>query len=180
MKRFLQLSLLLAGISWMTATTSCQKEYNATTADDTIKTRNPFQGTFTCTINGEIFTADSKTFSDVTVEGVRTLSLSAMRYNYDRDPQIYKVMTFTITPYEGTKGYPISGWGVSAVYMDVQKNPADTRTYNAKVIDESSNINMTSDATNFTGTFNFELKPVGSSNDSFNLKVTNGTFDLPK
>jgi|GEM_PF-2009837 len=181
MKRFLQLSLLLAGISWMTATTtSCQKEYNANPADDTIKTRNPFQGGFTCYINGELFTADSKTFNDVTVEGVRTISFSAMKYNYDRDPQIYKLMTFTISPYEGTKGYPINGWGISAVYTDAQKDPSATRVYNAKVIDESSNISLTSDASNYAGTFNFEMKPVGASSDSFNLKVTDGKFDLPK
>ena len=164
----------------MTATTSCQKEYNANTADDTIKTRNPFQGNFTCYINGEIFTADSKTFSDITVEGVRTVRFSAMRFNYDRDPEIYKVMTFTLSPYEGAKGYPINGWGISAVYTDAKKDASATVVYNAKVIDESSNITLTSDASNYAGTFSFELKPTGASTDSFNLKVTNGTFDLPK
>jgi hypothetical protein len=179
MKRFLQFSLLIAGVSLMTVTSSCQKDYNATTADDTIKTRNPFLGDFTCIMNGEQFVADFKSFSDVTFEDTRTISIVAEKFSYDRDPEVSQVFTLTITPYEGPKSYPLNGWSVRASYND-RKKDGGTINYNGKVTDESAFIKLNSDGAAYNGNFAFELKPVGATNDSFNIIITNGEFNLPK
>lgn len=179
MKRFLQFSLLIAGVSLLTATSSCQKDYNATTANDTIKTRNPFLGDFTCSMNGESFVADFKSFSDVTFEGTRSVSFVGEKFSYDRDPEVSQIISLSISPYEGPKNYPLNGWGITATYTDRKKDGL-TKVYRGKVLDESTSINVTADGNGFTGNFAFEFKPVGSTSDSFNIIITNGQFNLPK
>lgn len=173
-KTILSLLAVITGITWLTFSTSCQKDYNATTADDTMIVRNPMQGQFSCLLNGIYYEADLKYYWDT----AGTLSISTERFSPDKSERVYKTLAFTIHPYELPGTYKTSSGKVQGAYVNVDSFQTDN--YYIVSVDTFENVTVTDNSGSVKGNFFFTLRPVGATDDSQDIKVTNGAFDIPK
>lgn len=177
MKKILQLALVCAGIGLFAAATSCSSEYDAmpeVPGRDTIK--NPLRGDFTAMVDGVNFVANSKSVSDMTVGGVRSLSISGVMDSKTKDPSTFQSITLSINNYQGPGAYPIQS-GTAGTYLTVYQG--ESTTYLAKSGDTAAVIIITQDAPNVKGTFDFVVAP-GGMGTSDNHSVSGGSFDIPK
>ncbi len=177
MRKIVQLALTCAGLGLFTGATSCGTDYDATPeieGKDTIKNR--LRGEFKAMIDGVQFIADSKVIQDYMVNDMRTISLSAVQDNYNKDPKIFSSITISISNYVGPGEYPIR-FDVAGVYTNVDSS--GTHSYYAQASDSSlSVINITSDADKLEGTFSFVTKSTGTGGAP--IYITNGSFNVPK
>lgn len=177
MKKILQLAFVCAGFGILTAATSCSSVYDATPeipGRDTVK--NAMRGDFTAIVDGVNFVANWKYASDVTVDGVRTISLSGIMDSQTKDPTTNQTITLSITNYAGPNTYPIQ-MGTAGTYTVLDKGVATT--YLAKTGDTTATITITGDQGNLKGSFNFVTAPNGLG-EADNHPVTAGSFDVPK
>src|SRR6218665_3440054 len=118
MKKIFQLALVCAGMGIIAASnSSCSSVYDATPAvpgRDTMK--NPLRGSFTATVDGVEFVANSKYVSDQTFGGIRTLTISGVMDSKAKDPKNNQTISLSITNYEGPKTYLIQS-GTAGTYI---------------------------------------------------------------
>jgi len=178
MKKFLQLVMVCAGVGIVSLSTSCStKDYDAGPTfpgRDTIK--NSMRGDFTANINGVAFKAENKYASDITQGGVRSISISGVMDSYDKDPKNNQTISLYIANYTGPNTYVIQN-GVAGSYINMEENVPTT--YLAKTGDTVALIQITSDAGNLQGKFNFVVAPNGLGTAD-NISITDGSFDVPK
>mgnify|MGYP001191877382 CR=1 FL=1 len=177
-KVVLSLVIVMTAIGWLTFSTSCQKEYNATVLDDTVDVRNPMQGTFTCIVGGAPFTGNMKYYSDTTMEDIRFLSVSAQQFSANMSPRVYQNMSFSIIYYEGPGTYKTEGMFVTGGYSKVDSYSVEN--FSVVNVDTFSSVTITEDSENLSGTFFFTLRPVGELDNSKDINVVSGEFSLPK
>lgn len=177
MKKIFQLAFVCAGFGILTMAASCSSNYDATPdipGRDT--TKNAMRGDFTAIVDGVNFTANWKYTSDVTMNGVRTISISGIMDSKVKDPQTNQTISLTITNYMGPGTYPIQ-LGTAGMYTNMVDGVATS--YLAKTGDSAAVITITADQGNMQGTFNFVTAPNGLG-DADNHPVTAGSFDVPK
>lgn len=178
MKKIFQFALVCAGVGIIAASnSSCSSEYDATptvAGRDTIK--NPLRGSFTATLDGVEFVANSKYVSDQTVSGIRTLTISGVMDSPNKNPETNKTISLSITNYQGPKTYPIQ-LGTVGTYINLDKSVPTP--YLAKTGDTTYLITITKDQGDVEGSFNFVVAPNGlGSADNHN--VNNGSFSISK
>jgi len=179
MKKIFPLALIFAALAVFSV--SCSTKYDASPqvpGKDT--TRNPFQGDFTATINGVQFTADTKYFTDQSHDNIRSISISGVQDNYDKDPTTNKTIVITIPDYTGPHAYAVDGGfsgGATATYIVMDSGVVTT--YMAKPNDTLSVVNITNGGDKWEGTFNLVVAPNGTGDDD-NYTITNGSFSIPK
>ncbi len=177
-KVILSIVIVMTALSCLTFTTSCQKEYNANTLDDTAVVRNPMQGTFTCIVGGAPFTGNMKYYSDTSIEDVRVLSVSAQQFSPNMSPYVYQTMAFSISFYEAPGTYKADGIYVTGAYTSV--DTYSVNNYAIVNVDTVSNITITENGSNIAGTFFFTIRPAGATSDSMDIQVQSGEFNIPK
>ncbi|MFT4061769.1 MAG: VCBS domain-containing protein [Edaphocola sp.] len=176
MKKFLQLSLLCAGLGIATLSSSCTSEYDATpgvAGRDTISTY--LRGDFTATVDGESFVAFTKSAEITSDNDVRTLTVVGQMDSEDKDPNSNKTLYLYITNYQGAGSYPIAS-GVSGTYQVLEDGVSTS--YLAKGNDTTALIIVNSDNGTVSGTFNFTVAPNGTGTSN-NHSVVDGKFSIP-
>lgn len=176
MRKILQLGLVCAGIGIIAAASSCSKPYNAAPYPGQDTTKNTFRGSFTATIDGEAFSAENKWASDVTDNGLRTITVSGVMDSKAKDPSTNQTISLSISDYKGPGSYPIV-FGTAGSYIVLDKGTPTS--YLAKTGDTLALIQITNDAGTIDGTFNFVVAPNGIG-ESDNHNVNNGAFSVPK
>lgn len=176
MRKILQLGLVCAGIGIIAAASSCSKPYNAGPYPGQDTTKNSFRGTFTATIDGEAFSAENKWASDVTNNGLRTLTVTGVMDSKAKDPSTNKTISLSINDYKGPGFYPIQ-FGTAGSYIILDKSTPTS--YLAKTGDTLALIQITNDAGTVDGNFNFVVAP-GGIGESDNHTISNGAFSVPK
>ncbi|RYZ40054.1 MAG: hypothetical protein EOP49_29810 [Sphingobacteriales bacterium] len=178
MRKILQLALICTGIGIVAASgTSCSSVYDATPAvpgRDTIK--NPLRGTFTATLDGVEFVANSKYVSDQTINGTRTLTVTGVMDSPNKDPETNKTLSFTITNYEGPKTYEIQS---NVVGLYVYQEKGVSTSFLARNGDPAWTVTITKDQGDVEGTFNWVVAP-GGVGTADNHNVSNGSFSISK
>jgi len=179
MRKIFPLALVFAAVSLLSI--SCSTDYDASpevAGKDTI--RNPFQGDFTAIVNGVQFTADTKSFTDNTVNNIRSVSFSGTQDSYNKDPKTNSTITVVIPNYTGPHSYAVDG-GMSGggTGMYIAMDSGTTKNYVAKPNDSLSVINITSDGDKWEGSFNFVAAPSGSG-DADNIIISQGSFSIPR
>jgi len=175
MKINTHLSLAVIAIAFFMS--SCSTTYDATPqipGKDTI--RNPFQGDFTATIDGEQFTANTKYITDMSNDGMRYVSISGQQFNYNMDTTRYKIITLSIFDYQGPKTYYLNE-GVSGIYSNIDSNI--TTNYTTAQSDTLSAITITSDQASWQGQFNLMVIHT-SDTEKDTMYLSNGQFNIPK
>jgi len=176
MRKILQLGLVCAGIGLIAAASSCSKAYNSGPYPGQDTTKNTFRGSFTATIDGVPFSAENKYASDVTQNGLRTVTISGVMDSKAKDPSTNQSISLSISDYKGPGTYPIV-FGTAGTYI-VQDKGTPT-SYLAKTGDTLALIQITNDAGTLDGSFNFVVAPNGIG-ESDNHVINNGAFSVPK
>lgn len=177
MKKFIITgAAVLALFGFLMTHTSCQKEYNASTKDDTTTFRNPLQGDFTCIIGGgAMYVADIKSYADTG----NVLTISTQQFSPNKSERVNKNISLTILNYDGPKTYKIHDGNALGTYIDVDSY--ETQTYTSIDVDTFSSITITNNGDKLEGSFFFTVRPVGGNPaDSADIQITTGEFSIPK
>lgn len=144
---------------------SCQKDYDAT-PDVAEDAPNPIKGTFTCTQNGYMFKAETK--SKKLEDNVWTVS--GVKYADSRDSGAFEMITLLIPNYSGAKRYPVN----TNAEIIFTRSTADgfISTYRS-VGNDNYFIDLSAQ---FKGTFQATVVNVDNPDDRF--VIENGKFDL--
>ena len=168
MKQIFKLSALLLALCF--SFVSCQKDYDATPDIAEPATNNPFKGSFTCKIDGDMFIAEQQTATLTDVNGVKTLTVTGIQYGFERDDKNFRSVGFTISNYDGNKKYAVGG-NTQVVYTIMVDGYATHYTSNTA----NANYHVTTTG-NYVGTFNTAVAEVG--NTSNKVVLTEGKFDI--
>lgn len=121
MKYFIKLTALalVLGLGF----TACQKDYSPTPGIEVPDPQNPLSGSFTCLLDGQQFTAETKTFN---YNGdTKTLMMEGKKYADNKAPGVYQQIVITIPNYDGGKRYGITG-AASITYISTDASGSNT------------------------------------------------------
>ncbi|OJV55909.1 MAG: hypothetical protein BGO31_17640 [Bacteroidetes bacterium 43-16] len=121
MKYFIKLTALAVALGL--GFTACQKDYSPTPGIEVPDPQNPLSGSFTCMLDGQQFTAQTKTFN---YNGdTKTLVMGGTKYADNKAPGVYQQIVITIPNYDGGKRYGITG-AASITYISTDVSGSNT------------------------------------------------------
>lgn len=154
---------------------SCGKDYIAVPTE--VEAPNPMRGSFEAMYNDEFtFTANEKVVRDTTVEGSRSITIYAREYNEFMSDSSYRVIILSVANFQGPGTYAVD-WYTTGTSIT---NVVDNNIYNYLAVqnEEGSHITFTqAGGGKYEGSFQFNAK---STNSSEIIKLTNGTFSIPR
>lgn len=183
---------LILGSLCLAFLASCTKDYSPMDIDDG---RNPLEGTFTYTLDGKEVAADAKSVSLSKDEdtGIKTLTISGVKYSSDMEVAKSNTLTLTISHYDGEKRYTMSEY-MMATYTkgdhlgipadpNLQKNYLSINTVsnpNPEEEDFQSYVNIDSDGKTFKGDFDLWLVYTNPQDASIKdtIHLEKGKFEI--
>ena len=147
--------------------TACQKDYDSRPDLQKDPTPNPLKGTFTCTINGGNFVAETKsaTLSD---EGM--LAITGTRYAASREAGTYEQVTLIIPSYAGASRYNVNNNAAIGMLK------ADANGWSATYSSEFNENYFVQVEGSYKGTFQAVL--VNNDDPSDKIQIENGKFEI--
>lgn len=156
---------------------SCATDYNATPENtDKGEVRNDFQGDFRAIIDTVDYLAELKYYTDNTVEGIRSITVSGVMQSKKRDPETFQNITLMISNFEGPGIYPIDGL-TTATYLNSVEG--EKYLYIAKQEMEENTITITDVDSKIEGSFNFTVEG-GEEGQNRLLDIKGGSFSIPR
>lgn len=175
MKKILLVAIALLGANLYFA--SCSSKYDANPTVNNSGVRNPMQGDFTATIDGDSFIANEKTFTDTTDDNdIRYLSIVGLAYSADMDPVKSKTIALIIPNYLGPRSYAMDGLVTGELFIS---DSLGIHAYTTFPGDTLSLITLTDDGSTLEGSFYFRVLPA-QNNSLDTISIANGSFKIPR
>lgn len=146
--------------------TACQKDYDSRPDVTKDPAPNPLRGTFTCTINGGDFVAETK--STTLHEGM--LTITGTRYAASREEGTYEQITLVIPNYAGASRYNVNHNAAIGMLK------ADANGWTATYSSESNDNYFVQIEGSYKGTFQAVL--YNNDDPSDRIQIENGKFEI--
>lgn len=168
MKQIFKLSALLIALCF--SFVSCQKAYDPTPDVTKPDGTNPFKGSFSCKIDGDVFIAEQQTATLNDVNGTKVLTVTGIQYGFERNDKNFRTVSLVINGYNGNQKYAVGG-NVQVSYTIMVDGFATN--YTSTLTNTNYHITTTG---NYVGTFNTAVTEVGAPNNK--IALTEGKFDI--
>lgn len=145
---------------------ACQKDYDSTPDVTKDPVANPLRGSFSCTMNGENFTAEVKTAT--LKDGM--LMITGTQYGESRTAGTYVQVALVIPTYAGPSTYNVNNLASIAIVR------SDANGWSANYASQSNDNYFVKVEGVYKGTFQAAL--VNNSDPNDKILIENGKFDI--